>query len=482
MRGIAIVSIVFLLLAAHSVKAKVFDKIVDVNGNGDYTTIQEALNAVPDNSSSRTLIFVKNGTYTEKVKVELTKTNVSLIGESVGGVIITWDDYAGKDGLSSANTYTFWCDAKNFYAENITFQNTSGNVGQALAIRTTGDYGVYKNCRFLGFQDTYYAHKNRQYNYQCYVEGGTDFVYGDAIAVYDYCTINCVRGGSYISAPSDSKLITKANGEKIYHGLMFDHCTVTCNSDVAAGSYYMGRPWQPDGSSVFLNSKLGGHINPAGWAIWSGTNNHLSGSYAEYNNTDLNGNALDLSARADWSKQLTGEEYSNYYNLDYFFAKSKTDTWNPSETVQTLKTPENVVINGNAIQWDAVDGAVGYVVFSGDSLLGISESTTLDITGNVTDVTVHSVRETGALSTPSNENVLGTNDLIFPESDLQLTILNGVVSSNREVCFQVFNINGQLLKDVRLATYLPVGEFGRGVFIIKAIDSKGRNRILKIRK
>ncbi len=225
--------LIFSLFIFSYGKSQVFDFVVDAAGSGDFTSIQDAISAVSDNSSERTLIFIKNGIYYEKVLVPASKINVSLIGQSAHGVILTYDDNPQK-GTSPADTYTLHADADGFYAENITVENTSGKVGQAIAIRTTGDTMAFKNCRFLGFQDTYYAHKRRQYNLKCFVQGGTDFIYGDATTVFDSCTINCVNGGSYISAPADTKLVTNIAGTNFLHGLLFRFCNVTADEDVSA--------------------------------------------------------------------------------------------------------------------------------------------------------------------------------------------------------------------------------------------------------
>jgi hypothetical protein len=41
---------------------------------------------------------------------------------------------------------------RRLHSENITFENSAGPVGQALAIRVDGDRAVFRNCRFLGWQ------------------------------------------------------------------------------------------------------------------------------------------------------------------------------------------------------------------------------------------------------------------------------------------------------------------------------------------
>ena len=469
---------IFLLLA-FTAKAKVFDLVVDANGTGDYTTIQGAINAVTDNNAKRTLIFVRNGTYNEKVDVSATKINVSVIGESVEGVILSWNDYAGVNGISSADSYTLMTEGKDFYMENVTVENTAGNVGQALAIRTVGDRGVYKNCRFLGFQDTYYAHKARQYNYQCYVEGGTDFIYGDATAVFEQCNINCVKGGSYITAPADTKLFTQfSSGNKFYNGLMMLECEVTANTDVPNSSYYLGRPWQPYASSVYILCKLGDHIKPEGWSTWN-DDNHLKGYYAEYHNTDLNGDTIDVSQRVDWSHQITDAWIKNFYKLDFFFKKSG-EVWDARLMTKALKTPENMQLDGDLIRWDAVEQAIGYVVYSNHSFFAFTEDPSISSAGlDFANVEIKSVRDNGVLSTESDTNLLvGIKTLTSVELP-QIWIADKSIYTSESIEVTIYNISGVVVKTLQLSTQQSLDELPVGPYILKATNEKGKTIVQK---
>src|SRR6187402_351219 len=76
--------------------AQSYDYIVSKDGTGNFTTIQEAFNAVPDFRKNVTTIFVKNGVYKEKLILAGSKTNVKLIGEEVNKTLLTYDDYASK--------------------------------------------------------------------------------------------------------------------------------------------------------------------------------------------------------------------------------------------------------------------------------------------------------------------------------------------------------------------------------------------------
>jgi pectinesterase len=359
----------FFLLLSYISNAQVFDIIVAKDGTGNYKTIQEAINSVTSNKSTRTLIFIKKGYYFEKCSIT-NKTNVSLIGENRDSVIIAYNDYANKvSGMSGATAMTFLADAAGLYAENITFKNTSGAVGQAPAIKTTGDKLVFKNCSFTGFQGTYYANKNFQYHLNCYVEGAVDFIYGDAQSVFDKCTIKHTAGG-YVSAPADSKLSKVINGKTYYMGLLFNECNLTASTGVTSGCY-LGRPWgTPYTTSVFTNCTLGTHINSAGWVKMT-TDAELTAIMAEYKSKNADGSLTNVSSRVSWSKQLSDADYNLAYNPDVYFVKNGV-TWNPKPITYALLKPASITVSGNSVAWKAVKNATGYVIYRNGIAIGTS--------------------------------------------------------------------------------------------------------------
>jgi pectinesterase len=464
----------------HFTEAQVFDMVVTKNGTGNFTSIQQAINTVPDNSTERILIFVKRGFYNEKVIIPATKTNLSLIGENAENVIISWNDYQGKEGISGADSYTMWADAPGFYAENITVENIAGNVGQAVALRTTGDTMVFNNCRFLGFQDTYYAHKRRQYNLNCTIEGATDFIYGDATTVFDSCTINCVKGGQYISAPADTKLVTPLAGGDFLHGLLFRFCDVTANPNVSDNSFYLGRPWQAKSSSVFIESKLGSHISPKAWSTWSG-DNHLSSVFAEYKNRDTNGNLVDVSQRVSWSYQLDSARVANLYKLDFFLRKDGK-IWNPKRITQALPAPEYLLVNGNELTWKHVDNAIGYVVLANDSVIGITVSNSFSIAGLTVgsyNFDVKSISQNGNLSLKSLELPTGSTQLDFNNNSIQIFFENSKIRFSEKVDYKFFTINGKLLK-TGSNNQFQLNGYRSGIYLINATNTKGKSVTKKI--
>jgi len=276
------------------------------DGSAEFTSIQAAIDATKAFPDERIRIYIKNGLYEEKVKVYSWNDQLSLIGESADKTIIRWSDYfdkIDKGRNSTFHTPTLLVQGDAFYAENLTIKNAAGEVGQAVAVAVETDRAVFNNCRFLGNQDTLYAAGSnaRQYYKNCYIEGTTDFIFGQATALFDNCTIHS-KSNSYITAAS-----TPGNRD---FGFVFLRCKLTAETDV--NRVYLGRPWRKYAKTVFLYCKMGGHILPEGWDNWSSPEREKTTLYAEYGNT---GAGADTSGRVGWSHQLTEPE-ARKYNLE----------------------------------------------------------------------------------------------------------------------------------------------------------------------
>ena len=271
------------------------------DGSGDYRTIQEAVNASRDLSQVTVTIQIKNGIYHEKIVVPSHKTHVRLVGESREGTIITNGDHTGDAaGHVTYTSHTMLVQATNFTAENLTFENSAGPVGQAVALHVEGDRATFRHCRMLGNQDTLFpaVENSRQYYQDCYIEGTTDFIFGTATAVFENCEIRSKRN-SYIAAA--------ATTERQAYGFVFLNCRLTADS--AAHKVYLGRPWRPHSRTVYLHCDIGAHILPAGWDNWRDAANEKTAYYAEYQST---GPGANPGARARWSHQLTAKEAKRY--------------------------------------------------------------------------------------------------------------------------------------------------------------------------
>lgn len=312
-------SVSLMMLITLSVKAADYNFVVAQDGSGDFTTVQAAINAVPDyRKAGPTRIYIKEGIYKEKIVIAESKQNVQLIGED--GTVITYDDYAQKPNIfgeekgtsGSGSIYIFGPD---FMAENMTFENSSGPVGQAVACHVAGDRAVFRRCRFLGFQDTLYTfgENTREYYEDCYIEGTVDFIFGKATAVFNRCELRSKRTGGFLTAP--------ATPQGSNYGYVFYDCKLTADEGVEAGSVWLSRPWRPYGKTVFIRCEMGQHIRPEGWNNWGKTDNERTAYYAEY---QCYGKGADTSRRVAWSHQLKD---ANAYVMTNILKGA--DGWNP---------------------------------------------------------------------------------------------------------------------------------------------------------
>ncbi len=285
------------------------------DGSGDYKTIQEAVNSVRDLGKEEVKIFIKKGIYHEKLVIPSWKTKITLIGEDAQQTVITNADYSGKSiaggkdgyGLEKFSTYTSYTvlvQGNDFTAQNLTIENTSGRVGQAVALHVEGDRCVVNNCRLLGNQDTLYAAtaNSRQFYQDCYIEGTTDFIFGEATVIFKNCTIKSLTS-SYITAA--------ATTARQKFGFVFLDCKLV--AEATADKVFLGRPWRPYAKTVFIRTEMGDHIVPEGWNPWKGDvmfpNKEKTAYYAEYNST---GPGANPSARVAWSRQLTAKKAKAY--------------------------------------------------------------------------------------------------------------------------------------------------------------------------
>lgn len=284
---------------------KGFDIVVAQDGSGDFCSVQEAINAVPDFRKKQTRILIRNGYYREKIIVPETKDSLILVGEDKFKTILSFNNFASKptgfgDQLGTSGSASVYISPANFSAENITFENGAGPVGQAVAVIVRSDKARFYNCRFLGFQDTLYTHKigSRQYYKNCYIEGTVDFIFGSSVAFFEECEIFCKNNG-YVTAPS-----TPQNSP---FGYVFYQCKINGENP---DSFYLGRPWRPFGNAAFMECDMSDVIKSEGWDNWGKTSNEKTARFLEYKNTGKGGNLLNK--RISWAKTITQKQLNKY--------------------------------------------------------------------------------------------------------------------------------------------------------------------------
>lgn len=287
----------------RSATADKYDFVVAQDGSGDFKTIQAAIDASKAFPYQRIRILIKKGVYNEKVIVPSCNTRLSLIGESADSTIITFGDHFKKIDRGRNSTFytaTLWIQANDFHAENLTIENSAGPVGQALAVAVEADRCSFRNCKLLGNQDTLYvAGENaRQFFVNCYIEGTTDFIFGEATAFFQECTIR-IKTNSFITAASTP--------EGVAYGFVLKRCNILAAPGVDKA--ILGRPWRKYAKTVYLNCTMGSFISPAGWENWNDPANEKTAFYAEYKST---GEGAAPAKRVAWSKQLSDKEAKKY--------------------------------------------------------------------------------------------------------------------------------------------------------------------------
>ena len=317
---------------ALAVRGAAETKLVVSKRGAAFRTVQEAIDAVPRGNQSPYTIEVRNGVYFERITVPRDKPFIRLLGEHARNTVLTYNlsTATTSETRYSASTYVF---ADNFQAENIAFENTYGVGSQAVALFVGADRAVFRNCRFLGWQDTLYINgpacqfvpqpltqtdanhcaAGRHFFDRCYIEGHVDFIFGNAAAVFRECEIHS-KGAGYVSAQS------RTYPEQT-SGFVFDRCRLT--GENSGRGVYLGRPWRAYSQVVYRNCRLGPHIRPEGWSVWNGNNNHETAFYAEY---ESEGPGANPGARVPWSHQLTAEQAAQFALPGFL---KGADSWNP---------------------------------------------------------------------------------------------------------------------------------------------------------
>lgn len=280
--------------------------VVARDGTGEFRTVDEAIEVCRAFMDYHKVIYIKKGTYKEKLVIPSWLQNIELCGEDMNETIITYDDHANiKITLGTAEprtqpmgtfrTYTLKIEGNDITIKNLTLENNSARLGQAVALHTEGDRIKVINCRLIGHQDTVYTGVANTHLYfkGCYICGTTDFIFGPSTAWFEDCTIESLVN-SYVTAASTPK------GQE--YGYVFNNCRLIAADGV--DKVYLGRPWRDYGYTLFMNCELGGHILPEGWHNWQ-KNREKTARYLEYNN---HGAGATTESRVAWSRQLTKKE------------------------------------------------------------------------------------------------------------------------------------------------------------------------------
>ncbi|TKY61760.1 pectinesterase/pectinesterase inhibitor 7 [Spatholobus suberectus] len=276
--------------------------VVSQDGSGNFTTINDAIAAAPNNtvaSAGYFLIFVTQGVYQEYVSIDKNKKYLMMVGDGINRTIIT-GDHNVVDNFTTFNSATFAVVAQGFVAVNITFRNTAGpSKHQAVAVRNGADMSTFYSCSFEGYQDTLYTHSLRQFYRECDVYGTVDFIFGNAAVVFQACNMypRLPLNGQFNAITAQGRTDPNQNT-----GTSIHNATIKAAADLApvVGTVktYLGRPWKEYSKTVYMQSFMDSLIDPSGWREWSGSFALSTLYYAEYNNTGPGSNTAN---RVTWT-------------------------------------------------------------------------------------------------------------------------------------------------------------------------------------
>jgi len=417
---------------------------------------------------NKRLIFIKNGIYKEKIDIDASKTNIRLIGENKESTIITNDDYVGKNSniTTTYDTYTLKISSKGFYAENLTIENTATQA-QAVALLVEADTVVFKDCIIKGFQDSHYAKSGRHFYYNCTIMGDVDFIFGNATAYFENCTIvSRNRKPGYITAPGQPYIkTTKPDNTQLLHGFVFKNCYLTYENGLPLNSTYLGRPWEDYSSTVFINCKMNSHVKPEGWSVWTtdisndGYDNHLTSFFAEYKSKGIDGSLLNVSSRVDWSKQIPDAD-TIYFTTDYFLRG-----WNPFFKLRYINYPSNIFIDNDTLKWEQINDARGYIVYRNDSIVAITSLSYFPIKGKTGVYKIRTVNGFGSISDFSLPFAVSkVNDNIIQNKYI---ILQNQIIVDEKANITIFDITGKIVFRSIINNSLDLNFLKKGIYIIQ---------------
>ncbi len=357
--SLSALAIFFLAAIAHAQQLPSLHVASD--GSAKYQTVQSAINDIPPTGGT---VLIAPGTYREQVIINQSHVTLKGTGPDPTSTILVDDTSQGTRGAKPSYA-TVHVLGDDFRAENLTFQNDFNRTheqvsagSQAQALNMEGDRNILDHVQILANQDTLYIGARgcgqagslrtpppssssfpptaqpapvaprtpctpavtRSYFTHCTVAGNVDFIYGDGNAVFNDCDIHSTlhAAGGYLTA--QGKYLADQHST-----FVFNHCRLT--AEPGQTHVFLGRPWRPYASVVYLNTEMGAHIVPAGWLEWHAgqTHNLDTAFYAEYKST---GPGANPAARDPQSHQLTAAQAKQYDTRTFL---SGSDHWNPAK-------------------------------------------------------------------------------------------------------------------------------------------------------
>ncbi|XP_065860349.1 pectinesterase PPME1-like [Euphorbia lathyris] len=292
-------------------KAEATPKMINVrkDGTGDFTTITDAVKAIPAGNTNRVIIYIGPGVYTEKILIERTKPFVTLYANAKAPATVQFSGTAKKFGTFDSATIVVESDyfvAANLIIKNSALRPTATEAmagAQALALRLSGDMAALYNCKMYGYQDTFCDEKGRHFFKDCYIEGTVDFIFGSGKSLYVNTELHIIPEKWRTVITAQAK-----HGSNEDSGFSFVHCTI---SGTGKSDAYLGRAWVKMAEVVYSYTYISNAILPEAWDNHGFSPENMY--FGEFQNI---GPGANLSGRK-YSKHLTAAEATKFMCLGY---------------------------------------------------------------------------------------------------------------------------------------------------------------------
>ncbi len=443
--------ITFTTMERSTIQKKLYDFVVPTDG-----TIAEAIAAANSHAAGeRFRIFVHDGTYTLPLSgtetihsddgndypspiTNVTAANISFIGESMNGAIITNDDNDGAtysgiygttsvyDGIGKSDVLQLQKNATDIYFQDITIKSGIDDArGRNIAVQDKATRTIYKNTCLWGYQDTWTSNNDNGLYYfeNGKVRGRTDFLCGKGDSYFNNVDIQvCMNTGGYIAVPSKS----------INYGYVFKNCTIKGESSSLNGKYYLGRPWgQGTPIALWIDTKM--EIVPSGIG-WAEMSNGWPKRFAEYNSTTSSGATVNLNDR----KTTFGDGHANVPVLTAAEAAEASDmsnmfgSWDPTYYTEQANAPTNVVLCGDQLSWDNSDYALLWAIVKNGHVVDFTIDNTFTVDDATATYAVRAANEMGGLGPETEATVEQGFVLTIPEIATDGTDFYATVSAMSE--------------------------------------------------
>ncbi len=423
--------------------------------DAEVSNVDELLAAIEaagkrDDKTKRFRIFLHDGNYKLPASTTATKTgsdgksypdpttyittpNLSFIGESRDGVVITntVPGVEGNNGFGAANVLEgigkgdviqLSKTATGTYMQHLTIKSAMGDSrGRDIELNDQSDKTICKDVCLWGYQDTYVSNNE---NSRFYFEGGvlrgrTDFLCGKGDVYYNGVILQMCADGGYIAVPSKPK----------QYGYIFKDCEIVGEKSGIDGKYTLGRPWGSGTPiALFIDTKMTVKPSAAGW-------NEMSGGwparFAEYNSTTASGTVIDLKDR----KKIFADTHANNPMLtkeeadfhSYSRVMGGDDDWDPASIAEQAPAPSNVTIDGNTLSWDDNDYVLCWAVCKNGKVIGFTTepSYTVEPEVGARTAAVYSVRasnEMGGLGEAVEASSQTAIDNIYSDAEVVSTV------------------------------------------------------------